>query len=247
VLGWCGWPSTPLSPRPDSLRAQAGDFARRMSDLLNRTVTDGIRITAVLRDDNQVGWIGYGINPREPFPGRGIPLTVGATPARCYLHVMHTLVQQRGVLVTDESSFGLYLDDELNSCLLHYDFARDPDNRYPAAHVQVNAVSAAFEELCHHLGRRADLARLHLPVGGKRFRPCLEDMVEMLIVEELAAFRLGWQAAIDEHRSQFRRIQLMAAVRDDPEAARDELSRFDEEQRHQAWPARRIRRRRQRS
>jgi hypothetical protein len=217
-----------------------------MSDLLNRTVTDGIPITAVLRDDGQVGWIGYGINRREAFPGRGIPLTFGGAPVRCYLHVMHTLVQRHDVLVTQESSFGLYLDDELNSCLLHYDFAREPGNRYPAAHVQVNAVSPAFEELCRRLGRRDDLSRLHLPVGGKRFRPCLEDVVEMLIAEELAPGRPGWEAAIDEHRSRFRRIQLMAAVRDDPDAAREELDRFDEEQRHQPWPGRRIGRRRQR-
>jgi hypothetical protein len=217
-----------------------------MSDLLNRTVTDGIRMTAVLRDDNQVGWIGLGVNRREPSPGRGIPLTLGAAPARCHLHVMHTLVQRHGVLVTHESSFGLYLDPELDSCILHYDFARDPANRYPDAHVQVNAVSPAFDELCRRLGRQDHLARLHLPVGGKRFRPCLEDMVEMLLVEELAAGRTGWETAIHEHRSQFRRLQLMAAVRDDPEAAREELRRFDEEQRHELWPGRRARRRRQR-
>lgn len=217
-----------------------------MSDLLNRTVTDGIRVRAVLRDDNQVGWVGYGIYRGEPFPGRGIPLGLGAAAARCYLHVMHTLVQKHGVLVTHESSFGLYLDDELDSCLLHYDFARDPGNRYPAAHVQVNANSPAFDKLCQRLGRRDDLARLHLPVGGRRFRPCLEDMIEMLIVEELAAGRAGWETAIEEHRSRFRRIQLMAAVRDDPDAAREELSRLDEEQRRQAWPARRMARRSQR-
>lgn len=172
-----------------------------MSDLLNRTVTDGIRITAVLRDDGQVGWIGYGINRREAFPGRGIALTFGGAPVRCYLHVMHTLVLRRGVLVTDESSFGLYLDDELNSCLLHYDFG-----------------------LASRTWSRCSSSRSLLPAG-----------------------RPGWEAAIDEHRSRFRRLQLMAAVRDDPEAAREELHRFDEEQRHQPWPARRIRRRRQRS
>ncbi|HZD73235.1 MAG TPA: hypothetical protein VE776_05010 [Actinomycetota bacterium] len=218
-----------------------------MSDLLNRTVTDGIRITAVLRADNQVGWIGFGVNRREPFPGRGIPLTLGGTPAQCYIHVMHTLVQRRGELATHESSFGVYLDADLSTCLMHYDFAREPGNRYPAAHVQVNAVSAAFGELCGRLGRRDDLSRLHLPVGGKRFRPCLEDLVEMLIVEGLAAGRAGWESAISEHRAAFLRIQLKAAVRDDPEAAREELTRWDEEQRHQLWPRRRARRRRQRS
>jgi hypothetical protein len=155
-----------LSSRRASLPAQAGELAGHINDLLNRTVTDGIRVTAVLRDDNEVGWVGYGVNRREPFPGRGIPLGLRAGPSRGYA--------------------------------------------------------------------------LHLPVGGKRFRPCLEDLVEMLIVEELTVGRPGWQEAIEEHRSRFRRIQLMAAVRDDPEATREELSRLNDEPRRSV----RLRRRR---
>lgn len=217
-----------------------------MSELLNRTVTDGIRVTAVLQDDNQVGWVGFGISPREAFPGRGIPLSITAAPAQCYLHVMHTLVQAHGMLVTDRSSLGVYLDEQLDRNLFHYDYARDPGNPYPSAHVQVDAASVAFEELCRGLGRpdgADEFARLHLPVGGKRFRPCLEDIIEMLIIEELASGRTGWRAAIEEHRSEFRRIQLKATVRDDPEAAREELRRFDEEH-AQERPTRRIGRRR---
>jgi hypothetical protein len=56
-------------------------------------------------------------------------------------------------------------------------------------------------------------------------------MVEMLIVEGLATPRPGWEVAIDEHRSWFHRIQLKAAVRDDPDAARAELARLEEEER----------------
>ena len=227
VPGWCGWPSAALPGRPPSLREQAGDFADRTSDLLNRTVADGIRIRAVLQHDGQVGWTGYGISKERPSPGRGIPLTVTAARPRCFLHVMHTLVQAYGVLITDQSSFGLYLDQDLNGCVFHYDYARYPGNPYPAAHVQVDATSTAFDELCGRLGRDAELARLHFPVGGRRFRPCLEDVVEMLIVERLAVGRDGWEQAIEEHRTWFRRIQLKAAVRDDPEAVREELERLE--------------------
>lgn len=214
--------------RPPDLRSQAYEFAARTSDLLNRTVAHGIRISAVLQDDGQVGWIGYGISKPDPFPGRGIPLTISAARPRCYLHVMHTLVQRYGVLITDQSSFGLYLDEQLDRSVFHYDYARYPGNPYPAAHVQVNAVSATFDELCDRLDRGAELARLHFPVGGKRFRPCLEDLVEMLIVEGLATGRDGWQAAIEEHRTWFHRIQLKAAVRDDLDAVREELRRLEE-------------------
>jgi hypothetical protein len=224
-----------LPRRQPSLRDQAGDFAARTSDLLNRTVADGIRIRAVLREDGQIGWVGFQIDRHHPSPGRGIPLTVTAARPRCYLHVMHTLIQAYGVLITDESSFGLYLDEDLGSSVFHYDYARYPGNPYPAAHVQVNARSTAFDELCSRLGRQAELERLHFPVGGRRFRPSLEDVVEMLIVEGLAVGRPGWEAAIEEHRSLFRQIQLRAAVRDDPEAVREELqrlARIEEEERH---------------
>jgi hypothetical protein len=228
VRGWCGWRSTPLPARPPDLRSQAHEFAARTSDLLNRTVTHGVRVSIVLQADGQVGWAGFGIDKRRPFPGRAIPLTLTGARPRCYLHVMHTLVQRYGVLITDQSSFGLYLDQDLGGCVFHYDYARYPGNPYPAAHLQVNATSTTFDELCGQLNRDAELARLHFPVGGRRFRPCLEDVVEMLIIEELANGRDGWETAIEEHRSWFRRIQLRAAVRDDPDAVREELRRLEE-------------------
>jgi hypothetical protein len=74
-----------------------------------------------LRDDSQAGWIGYGIGRQNLFPGRGIPLAINGPPIHCYLHVLHTLVQAHGVLITDESSFGLYLDQDLDNNLFHYD------------------------------------------------------------------------------------------------------------------------------
>jgi len=222
-----------LPTRQPDLRDQAAEFARRTSDLLNRTVANGVRIRVVLREDSQLGWAGYEIDRRRPFPGRGIPLTLTAAAPRCYLHVMHTLVQRYGVLVTDRSSFGLYLDEQLDRNVFHYDYARDPSNPYPVAHLQVDATSAAFNELCGRVNRDAELGRLHFPVGGKRFRPCLEDLVEMLVVEGLVSSRDGWQAATTEHRAWFHRIQLKAAVRDDPDAAREELRRLEDLQAQQ--------------
>ncbi len=201
--------------------------------MLNRTVTHGIRMGVVLREDGQVGWAGYGISGRDPFPGRGIPLTFTTARPRCYLHVMHTLVQRYDVLITDQSSFGLYLDEHLDRNVFHYDYARHPGNPYPVAHLQVNATSAVFDDLCGRLGRPSELGRVHFPVGGKRFRPCLEDVVELLIVEELATGREGWQEAVEEHRAWFHRIQLKAAVRDDPEAVREELQRLAEIERQE--------------
>jgi len=53
-------------------------------------------------------------------------------------------------------------------------------------------------------------------------------VVEALIVEKLVPGRRGWEQAVEENRTWFHRIQLKAAVRDDPEAVREELRRLEE-------------------
>jgi hypothetical protein len=215
--------------RPD-LRAQAAEFADQTSDLLNRTVTHGIRIRPVLQADRQVCWIGYEINKHTLSPPRGIPLTLTTATPQCYLNVAYTLEQHQGFLVVSESTFGLYLDEDLEENVFHFDYVREPDNEYPLAHVQVSGTSAVFDELCLRLGQEKELSRLHFPVGGKRFRTCLEDVIEMLIVERLVAPRDDWRSAVEQHRSRFHRIQLMAAVRRDPEAAREQLRMLAEDE-----------------
>jgi hypothetical protein len=58
-----GPPFVTLS-RATEFQDQARGFADALSNLLNRTVTTGIRIKSVLRDDGEVGWVGY----RSPRP-----------------------------------------------------------------------------------------------------------------------------------------------------------------------------------
>jgi hypothetical protein len=118
--------------------------------------------------------------------------------------------------------------------LFRYEF--DPAyvrrGKVPAAHVQMHGPNSALEETIKRSGRaktkssdhredqrRPNIADLHFPVGGTRFRPCLEDILQMLIYEfdlvaparkkvvlqALAAGREGW-----------RRTQLRAAIRDNP-------------------------------
>lgn len=56
---------------------------------------------------------------------------------------------------------------------------------------------AAPVGLAHqHLAGRVG-GRLHFTVGGKRFRPCLEDVIEMLTVEGLLSGRDGWSDAVE--------------------------------------------------
>jgi hypothetical protein len=68
------------------------------------------------------------------------------------------------------------------------------------------------------------LQRLHLPVGGRRFRPTLEDLIDFLIIEKLVTdCRPDWAEEVAAGRERFRRRQLMAVVRRDPESALESL------------------------
>ena len=57
-------------------------------------------------------------------------------------------------------------------------------------------------------------AELHFPLGGPRFRPCLEDVMEMLIDEFGVDHQQDAKAALLAGR---KGTQLAAAVRDSPE------------------------------
>lgn len=70
---------------------------------------------------------------------------------------------------------------------------------------------------------------IHFPLAGARFRPCLEDVIELLINEFGVNAQPGWQNAIRCGRIAWRHIQLAAAVRDDPETARSALQELTQD------------------
>lgn len=101
----------------------------------------------------------------------------------------------------------------------------------PIAHWQMHAERGAFSHLlarAHAVRPKVvanphDLSSVHLPVGGERFRPCLEDFLQFL-VEECGVDSLpGWHEAVVAGREQFRRRQARTIVRDAQEEAAKEL------------------------
>ncbi|HEU0132791.1 MAG TPA: hypothetical protein VFQ85_17565 [Mycobacteriales bacterium] len=199
------------------LAAEAHRFAGELSALLNATVCTGIRLSSWAERGRAVVQYGAG---REPL---GIPLTLGRRKPRVFLGLSYRLApdhEDRYLMVT--SSFvGLFGDAARTTSLLHYDYERGKADGYPEAHVQV----VAEPELWGLVGPRdRPFARAHLPVGGRRYRPTLEDLVEFAVVEGLAEGRDGWAAAVAAGRAAFRERQLRAAIRRDPATARDFLA-----------------------
>ncbi|MCF3960488.1 hypothetical protein [Streptomyces fuscigenes] len=117
--------------------------------------------------------------------------------------------------------------------LVRFEYVRS-SKEPPGAHIQVHA----HRDEMAYLLRLADagrpkrgmkhdklprLSEMHLPVGGHRMRPALEDVL-MFLKRELAIDTApGWQAVINERLQEWRIVQLKSAVRDHPEAAAEIL------------------------
>jgi hypothetical protein len=208
---------------PD-LEADARGFAAEVSSLLNLTVTDGVRISAVLTDTGTC-IVGKGVG-RSNFRAEPIPLTLGKKAPRCWLRVAHTfqLDEEGEHLAARKTDYSLYADESASEMLFHYDYDREPANDYPQAHFQINGVADTLVNLC---GGDRPLKDLHFPVGGKRFRPALEDVVEFLVVEGLADGRPRWRDALEESRRGWHQLQLLAAVRRERRLVSEYLQELD--------------------
>jgi hypothetical protein len=204
--------------RAHDVDREARRLADELSALLNGTITDGIRLTAVTTQTRGRAVVGYGITPRQQDPVEGLPLTTTRARARIFLGLSFRLAADTyGQYLMVESSFvGLFADQGLEHALLHYDYERDKADGYPEAHLQVDATSEHWERA---LPPGRSLSKLHLPTGGRRYRPTLEDLIDCVITERLATGRPGWESLVNRGREDFQRRQMRAAIRNDPEEA----------------------------
>lgn len=201
------------------LMRESASFADHLTWLLNATVCNGPRLSAT-RDGRDRCYVEY---RRPPGAPRGIPLTIDRRRPRAYLEIRYRLAAdpERQYLAVLSSYVSICADADLRHRLLHYDYEREKADGYPEAHVQVVADPAAWSAL-GPAGR--PFAKSHLPVGGRRFRPTVEDVVEYAVIEGLADARPGWRGAVDGGRAKFHAQQLRAAVRRDPDTAWRELA-----------------------
>lgn len=135
-------------------------------------------------------------------------------------------------LATDQADIHLHYAG-MSDPLIRFEYVRS-SKEPPGAHIQVHA----HRDEMAYLLRLADagrpkqgfrrrklprLSEMHLPVGGHRMRPSLEDVLLFLKREFAIDTVPTWRTVIDEHLREWRKIQLMSAVRDAPEAAAEVL------------------------
>lgn len=146
-------------------------------------------------------------------------------------------------LAVETSSFKVFAGRQAGEPLFHYDYLRQPTSPdIPCAHLQVAAHRDEFTYAMAYGGTASRRARkrgeqppgkaprisaVHFPLGGPRFRPCLEDVLAMIREEFGIDTAADWKTVINEGRAAWRRMQVAAAVRDCPEEAarvlRDDL------------------------
>ncbi|MGV9674577.1 hypothetical protein ACWDSJ_04800 [Nocardia sp. NPDC003482] len=137
-----------------------------------------------------------------------------------------TLDRAQRHLAVHKSTFQL-LDERGKKPILRIEYVRDAHS-VPCSHVHVHAESGLFTYLLAQTGHPAPAAvqSIHVPTGGDRFRPCVEDFIEFLIRECRLAGRDDWESEVAAGREEWRKMQTAAAVRDRPEVAIAELRKL---------------------
>ena len=213
------------------LVGQATAFAQRLTATLQATLGRGVgqfRAVAVDRPgDARVSL------HQEPRPG--LVLSVRGVPLLLLVVSMRLQWDHAGrYLAVDESRYQLSAVGDREP-LLRYEYVRRAE-AIPAAHLQVHGHRDSLAAAMTRCGensprsrRRAGQGRggfaiprmqdLHLPLGGARFRPCLEDVLEMVVDEFGIDAEPGARESLAEGREVWRLDQLAAAIRDAPTRA----------------------------
>jgi hypothetical protein len=211
-----------------TLEERAGAFAQEIQDTLDG-VLPGEHQLVSRRLDDEVRLERFIVQPRgESAAERRIPVYVNgeqlaSLSVSLYLELDRTKTYLK--TVRSDTTIHAVLD---RTPLVRLEYRADMHTE-PIAHWQLHAERGAFSHLLarahahrpERVPRPHDLASLHLPVGGERFRPCLEDVLQFLVVDCGVDYCAGWELAIEAGRERWRRRQLGSAVRDVPsEAAR---------------------------
>lgn len=213
------------------LPKQAKQFADDLSNLLNRTITNGIKLSPAKLSDARYA-IGRNLTDKNPLVPGLVALTISQKKAELFLFASHELClddTENTWLMASKTNYAVQVgESEDRNTLFAYDYVRKLENGYPKAHFHIYGDGGRpYSSIFKSRSRRKDKLRdLHFPVGGLvhdgggiLFRPVLEDIIEMLIAEDLVEARPNWQQAIGEGRKRFYEFQLRAAQRRYPHVA----------------------------
>lgn len=169
-------------------------------------------------------------------PAEGVILSNDDGPIlRLAVEYNCTLDGRDRYLAVESSKVHVFVEPDGREPLFRYEYERSISARLPAAHIQFHGTHPELEQAMGECGDSTPRARrrrrgkdpirlsaLHFPVGGSRFRPALEDVMEMLIEEfgvEPAGSVKSAREALADSREAWRRTQVATVVRDAPSEA----------------------------
>lgn len=204
---------------PASIEEQAREFGESVSDLLSRCMPSAPAISlSVLEDRIRIRPDGQGDQ------SGGVPLLVGGQQlAWLRLHYSCRPDRTGKYLAIDSGNFWVVSTKD-RSPLFRFEFTYE-SRTAPHSHIQVHGERGALTHLLTRTGhdRPHEMSALHLPTGGSRFRPSLEDVVQFLFEECRFDSVDGWIEAVHQHRAAWRDKQTRAVARAMPQAAAEAL------------------------
>lgn len=209
------------------LRAEVENFASEIA----WTISGALAEDVTLESETVQGSDRFWIRPAVGANRNRIPLRVdGEHLADLGLDIYLEVDREGAFLKTIKSKTEVhsYLD-RTPLIRLEYD---SRSHTAPFAHWHIHAERGAFSHLLSraHLVRPSQVAAphklssLHIPVGGERFRPCFEDVLQFLIQECGVDPGPEWVEILAVGRENWRRRQTRTVVRDAPEEAARTLS-----------------------
>jgi len=217
---------------PEPLTAQAERFAAQLTNVLNLTVCDSALLRVAEAPDGRffVGQIPpTATSPTlEALKGEPIPITGFESTLFIGANWRFGPSSTGHFLKTEWSQFGLFVPTRKAHrpvFRLEVDVSGSQAD-WRLAHIQVHGESESLGEVWGYRQAKdpKSLPRLHLPVGGFRYRPCLEDFIEFLVDEGLVPGKANWREALEATRAEYRRGQLWTLIVKNPNVAREALA-----------------------
>ena len=197
-------------PAGAKLADQVDTFASKLDFLVAECFPDspGVAVTSLGGR--------YGISPTDQANrrGGGVPLSVdGEVLAFLRFNYFCRLDITQKFLAVDQSKVWIVAAVD-RTPIFRFEYLYQAD-RVPHSHIQVHGQRGALSHLLSRAGHTSphDMSALHLPTGGARFRPNLEDVIQFLITDCNFAHLPTWRAAVERERTEWRVIQTRAVVR----------------------------------
>ncbi|MBT2365422.1 hypothetical protein J7E88_08840 [Streptomyces sp. ISL-10] len=220
-----------MSAEEATLDEKAAEFADTLTDLTRGVLGQDSPRFSALNVGNRIR-----VAPLAA-DGRSMRIPIKIDGERCLnLHVQHFCCWDgpNMYLAADRADVHVFFEG-VQDPLLRYEYLRHSKTP-PGAHLQVHAHRDEMAYLLRlaekkkgrpaammRKGKLPRLSEMHLPVGGHRLRPALEDVLLLLVREFAIDVEDGWESVLDQHLRKWRVLQLKSAVRDAHESAAETL------------------------